>query len=168
MVAAGHQSWERGDLLALTFDDAEAEAAWICDRIEQLRGVPFRDAPEAEPARAVVVGLRGAVPLGREGRRPARRGAANGAASRSSSRGSTGSSTAPEIQAVVGIFRFMVGEIDAEDLQELWETAELLPDPAHDWPTALRVLEQGRDFGAAARWGVYNIQRALPRLPRGT
>ena len=30
MVAAGHQTWERGDLLALTFDDPEAEAAWIC------------------------------------------------------------------------------------------------------------------------------------------
>ena len=36
MVAAGHQTWERGDLLALTFDNPAAEAAWIVDRIEHL------------------------------------------------------------------------------------------------------------------------------------
>lgn len=33
MIAAGHQTWERGDLLALTFDDPEAEAVWVVDRI---------------------------------------------------------------------------------------------------------------------------------------
>ena len=49
MVAAGHQTWERGDLLALTFDDPEAEASWIVDRIEHLRGAPFRDRPDSEP-----------------------------------------------------------------------------------------------------------------------
>src|SRR5262245_55544873 len=48
MVAAGHQTWERGDLLALTFDDPEAEARWIVGRIEELRGVPFRSRPESE------------------------------------------------------------------------------------------------------------------------
>ena len=42
MVAAGHQTYERGDMLALTFDSAADEAAWICDRIERLRGVAVR------------------------------------------------------------------------------------------------------------------------------
>ena len=36
-------------MLALTFDSPTDEAAWICDRIERLRGVPFTDAPEAQP-----------------------------------------------------------------------------------------------------------------------
>ncbi|MEV6982299.1 ATP-dependent helicase [Sphaerisporangium sp. NPDC051017] len=49
MVASGHQRFERGDLLALAFDDAEAEAQWICDRIQHMRGLPFQDAPDAEP-----------------------------------------------------------------------------------------------------------------------
>ncbi|MGH3266448.1 MAG: hypothetical protein ACRDNS_31145, partial [Trebonia sp.] len=45
----GHQAFDRGDLLALTFDSAAGEAGWVCDRIERLRGVPFTDAPGAEP-----------------------------------------------------------------------------------------------------------------------
>ncbi len=47
MVAAGHQVWERGDLLALEHEDEDAEAAWICDRMETLLGVPFVDVPGA-------------------------------------------------------------------------------------------------------------------------
>ena len=66
MVAAGHQKWERGDLLALTFDDPELEATWIVDRIEQLQGVAFRDGTALRAAGAVVVGLRGSLPIGGE------------------------------------------------------------------------------------------------------
>ncbi len=49
MISAGNQRWERGDMLALELDDDVAEAAWICDRIQQLRSVPFVDSPGAEP-----------------------------------------------------------------------------------------------------------------------
>jgi len=37
---------------------------------------------------------------------------------------------APEIQAVVGNFRYMVVELDAVGLCELWEAADLLHEPA--------------------------------------
>ena len=77
MVAAGHQTYERGDMLALTFDSPTDEAAWICDRIERLRGVAVHRRPGGAAARAVLVGLRGAVPLGVQGRgRACRRAAA--------------------------------------------------------------------------------------------
>ena len=36
MVAAGHQQYEAGDILALSFDDSEAEARWVVDRMERL------------------------------------------------------------------------------------------------------------------------------------
>ena len=36
-------------MLALTFPDAEAEAAGIARRIASLVGTPFRDGPDAEP-----------------------------------------------------------------------------------------------------------------------
>jgi DNA helicase II / ATP-dependent DNA helicase PcrA len=49
MVASGHQTFERGDMLTLAFDASDEEAWWICDRIERMRGIPFRDQPEAEP-----------------------------------------------------------------------------------------------------------------------
>jgi DNA helicase-2/ATP-dependent DNA helicase PcrA len=49
MVAAGHQHWQRGDLLALEFPTPEAEASWICDRIQAMRGLAFTDTESAEP-----------------------------------------------------------------------------------------------------------------------
>ena len=64
----------------------------------------------------------------------------------------------PEIQAVVGIFRFMVSEIDSDALKALWDVAALIPAGA-DWTKALKVLETGRDFAAHKRHAVYNIQR---------
>ncbi len=43
IVAAGHQTWERGDLLSLDFDPEVAEVGWICDRLEAMRGLAFLD-----------------------------------------------------------------------------------------------------------------------------
>ena len=48
MVRAGHQSWVRGDLIARDFADEDAEAAWICDRIEAMRGLAFNDTSDSE------------------------------------------------------------------------------------------------------------------------
>ena len=157
MVSAENQQWERGDLLALTFDDADAEASWICDRIEDLRGVPFRDTPEAEPRglswsdcavlyRSVA---RDADPLVAEMRK---RGIPYVV------KGLNRLFDSVEIQAVVGIFRAMVGGLTDAELRALWEDADLLPEPAR-WHRAFAVLEKGRDFDRGARWGVYNIQR---------
>lgn len=157
MVAAGHQTWERGDLLALTFEDPEAEAMWIVNRIEHLRGVPFRDGPTSGPRglslsdcavlfRSVA---KDSGPVCAELRR------------RNIPfivKGLNRLFESPEIQAVVGIFRFVVREIDAEQLKALWDGAALIPTGAQ-WAGALKVLENGRDFGADRRHSVYNIQR---------
>jgi hypothetical protein len=48
MVAAGHQRWERGDLVAVELS-APAEARQIADRIQHLRGVPFKDGSDSAP-----------------------------------------------------------------------------------------------------------------------
>jgi DNA helicase-2/ATP-dependent DNA helicase PcrA len=157
MIAAGHQTWTRGDLLALTFDNPEAEAAWIVDRIEHLRGTPFRDDADSEPRGLswsdCAVLLRSVAkdsePVVAELRR---RGIPFIV------KGLNRLFESPEIQAVVGMFRFMVGEVDAEQLRALWDAATLIPTDA-DWNAALRVLENGRDFAAQKRHSVYNIQR---------
>jgi DNA helicase-2/ATP-dependent DNA helicase PcrA len=157
MVAAGYQTWERGDLLAVTFDNPEGEAAWVVDRIEHLRGVPFRDRPESEPRglswsdcavlfRSVA---HDSEPVCAELRR---RGIPFIV------KGLNRLFDSPEIQAVVGIFRFVVKEIETPQLHTLWEQAALIPSGA-DWKTALKVLENGRDFGTQRRHSVYNIQR---------
>ncbi len=157
MVATGHQTWNRGDLLALTFDTAEAEAAWICDRIQQMRGLPFQDAPDA-PARGLTWSdcavlfrsvAKDADQLVAELRR---RGIPYVV------KGLNRLFDSPEILATVGLFRYMVAEIDSSELQELWIGAELLPDPSL-WSKGVAVLDAGRDFDKGARWGTYNIQR---------
>jgi len=157
MVSAENQNWERGDLLALIFDDSAAEAAWICERIENLRGVPFRDTPASTDRglswsdfavlyRSVA---KDADPLVSELQR---RGIPYVV------KGLNRLFDSVEIQAVVGIFRMMVGELTESGLRELWSDANLLPTPRR-WRNAVAVLENGRDFDRGERWGVYNIQR---------
>ena len=157
MVAAGHQEWQRGDMLALPFDSSEDEARWMCDRIESMRGLAFRDVPSG-PERGLSWSdfavlyrsvAKDADPLVAELRR------------RSIPyvvKGLNRLFDTPEIQAVVGIFRYMVAEIDGTDLYDLWHDADLLPAGA-DWPKAMKVLDDGREFDQGARWGIYNIQR---------
>lgn len=157
MVASGHQRWERGDLLALAFDEPNAEATWIADRIEHLRGVPFLDRPDA-PERGLswsdcAVLFRSVAkdsgPLVEELRR---RGIPFIV------KGLNRLFESPEIQAVVGLFRFVMSQLEGSALRALWVNAQLMP-PEADWTAALDVLEAGRDFGADRRHSVYNIQR---------
>ena len=157
MTAAGHQLWERGDLLALTFDAPESEASWICDRMQELRGVPFNDTPTSEPRgltwsdfavlyRSVA---RDADPLVAELRRRDIPYVVKGLNRLFDS---------VEIQAVVTVFAYLVSEVGAQTLQEAWEQAELVP-VGLDWAPALAVLENARAVRDGSRWGVYNIQR---------
>src|SRR6185503_13385122 len=157
MIAAGHQTWERGDLLALTFDDPEAEAVWIVDRVEHVRGIPFRDTPESEPrglswSDCAILFRSVAKDSGPVAAELRRRGIPYIV------KGLNRLFESPEIQAVVGLFRFMTREIDDPTLRSLWTDANLLPRP-EQWHTAVEILERGRDFDRGDRWGVYNIQR---------
>ena len=157
MVSAGHQQWERGDLLALTLDDPGAEADWIVDRIEQLRGLAFTDGPGAEPrglswSDCAVLFRSVSADSGPVVEELRRRGIPFIV------KGLNRLFDSPEIQAVVGLFRFIVQELDAGMLRALWDSAQLIPDGA-DWAKALRLLEVGRDFSARKRHSVYNIQR---------
>ena len=65
----------------------------------------------------------------------------------------------PEIQAVVGVFRFMAGLDCGSRPASAVGRRESCSRPM---PTGLRrmaVLDEGRDFDRGERWGVYNIQR---------
>ena len=154
MVSAENQQWERGDLLALTFDDAGAEASWICDRIEQFHGVPFRGTPKSAPRglswsdcavlyRSVA---RDADPLVAEMRK---RGIPYVV------KGLNRLFDSVEIQAVVGIFRAMVGDLGASELRALWENADLLPEPAR-WHRAFEQIyfntSPAEKYDAFVKW----------------
>src|SRR5690606_13964251 len=156
MVPRSHQTWERGDLLALEFANPSDEAQWIVRRIEELQGMPFTDRPDAQPrglswsdCAVLYRTVKDAEPLVEELRR---RG------SPYIIKGLARLFDAPEIQAVVGMFRFMVGDISALDLARLLKSANLQHDPAL-LARGIRILEDGADFDRGDRWGVYNIQR---------
>ncbi|GAA0917301.1 ATP-dependent DNA helicase [Streptomyces thermoalcalitolerans] len=124
MTAAGHQTFERGDLLALEFPDTEAEATWLVDRMERLRGVPFQDREGSEPRgldwsdfavlfRSVKAD---AGPLVEELRR---RGIPYVI------KGPTKLFETPEVQAAVSCFRFIAGLADEQDVVDAWLDADV-------------------------------------------
>lgn len=161
MLYASHQQWERGDMLALQFEDAREEAEWIAQRIVDLQGMPFVDKPGGEArglswsdcavlfrsvkdADDLVAALkRREIPF--------------------IIKGLARLFDAPEIQACAGLFRHMMGEISTAGLRDLWDGAQLVPD-ASRWPAAMKVLADGADFEASDRWGVYNIQRLFLKV----
>lgn len=46
MDSSGTQSFERGDILALSFNDPTDEAHWIASKIKTLRGAAYQDRPD--------------------------------------------------------------------------------------------------------------------------
>jgi DNA helicase-2/ATP-dependent DNA helicase PcrA len=156
MLYASHQTWERGDMLALQFEDSLEEAAWIAERIQELQGMPFVDRPGGDArglswsdCAVLFRSVKDADALVEELRRRDVPFIIKGLARLFD---------AIEIQACVGLFRYMMGQIDSAELRGLWDTAELVPDPTR-WPDAVRVLDDGADFAKSTAWGVYNIQR---------
>ncbi|MFD5362417.1 ATP-dependent helicase, partial [Streptomyces tendae] len=156
MTAAGHQSFERGDLLALEFPDTDAEAAWLVGRMERLRGIPFQDREGVEPRgldwsdfavlfRSVKAD---AGPLVEELRR------------RDIPyviKGLTKLFETPEIQAAVTCFRFVAGLADQQDVVDAWASADigLTEDDIH---TGLPVLTTATQWDASKPWDSTTLQ----------
>jgi DNA helicase-2/ATP-dependent DNA helicase PcrA len=122
MTAAGHQTFERGDLLAMEFPDTGAEATWLVERMERLRGVPFHDREGSEPRgldwsdfavlfRSVKAD---AGPLVEELRH---RGIPYVI------KGLTKLFETPEVRAAVTCFRFVAGLADEQDVIDAWGDA---------------------------------------------
>jgi DNA helicase-2/ATP-dependent DNA helicase PcrA len=156
MEYASHQEWVRGDILALEFPEPDSEAEWIVDRIVALQGMPFVDAPDREPrglswsdCAVLYRTVKDAVPL------------VDALRARGIPyivKGLARLFDAPEIAALVGMFRYMVGEIAVADLRQLFTDAGLMPDLSL-FSRAISLLSSGADFTGGERWGTYNIQR---------
>jgi DNA helicase-2/ATP-dependent DNA helicase PcrA len=156
MIYASHQTWERGDMLALQFENSRSEAEWIAGRIEALRGMPFVDAP-GKPERgldwsdcAVLYrSVKDADSLVDELKRRGIPFIVKGLARLFD---------ADEIRACVGLIEYVVGNIDEVELHALWENADLIPLP-DKFDAAVAVLREAQDFEGGRRHGFYNIQR---------
>jgi len=158
MLAGGHQTFERGDLLAPSFATPDEEAAWIADRILALQGVPFVDEPATSPRGLSWADC--AVLL----RSVRRNGDAITAAFRAAGipyviAGLSNLFDAAEVQAAVSLFRYVAGEIDLRAVGASWRDADLGLTDA-DLRGGFGVLDRAKSWEAGKRWGAYNIQRA--------
>lgn len=156
MTAAGHQTFERGDLLTLEFPDTEAEAAWLIDRVERLRGTPFQDREGGQPRgldwsdfavlfRSVKAD---AGPLVEELRR------------RDIPyviKGLTKLFETPEVQAAVSCFRFVAGEADEQDVIDSWGDADVGLTEG-DIRAGLPVLTAAMRWDASKPWDATTLQ----------
>jgi DNA helicase-2/ATP-dependent DNA helicase PcrA len=162
MVAASHQAFERGDVLALDFPDPEAEAKWIAQRIQALRGMPFVDEPGKEPRGLTYsdcaillrsVGNNGGVitQVLDEAGIPFVVGGLADLFER------------PEIRAAVAVFRYMVREVDETTLRTAWQAANVgVTDD--DLTAGIAILNDARTFEVGKRWAAHNIQRSYLRF----
>lgn len=155
MKAAGHQRFERGDLLALTYDDPVQEARAIVDRIQQLQGMPFQDAPDA-PERALsyadcAVLFRSvrhdAGPLVEELRR---RGIPY------IIKGLVRLFETLEVQAAVACFRYIAGLIDAAAVKDAWRAADIGCDERLE--QGIAVLDEAIAWDESRPWDSITLQ----------
>ena len=158
MEASGHQAFERGDLLALTFGSPDEEAAWIARKILDLRGVPFRDEPEAEPrglswADCAIL-LRSVRRTGEAITR-----ALKAAGIPYVIGGLTNLFDAAEVQAAACLFEYIVGDADEATLHEARQAADVGLTDA-DLAQGQKVLDGAKSWKPGERWSAYNIQRA--------
>ena len=156
------QSFERGNMLSLSFKSSTEEAAWIASKIKSLVGVAFRDKPD-EPERGLswsdfAVLLRSV----RNNASPILN-ALDSAGIPYIVRGMNDLFDTAEVHASRGIFLFMVNQITEEQLRTLWLDANLGISEAK-LQLAIEHLKSERNWDVNKRFGLYNLQRLFLRF----
>jgi len=159
MIAANSQPFERGDLLAMTFDSPEREAKWIAKKILEMRGASFKDDPKATPRGLswsdCVILLRS---VRRNGEAVVR--ALDAAGIPYLINGLSNLFDAPEIQACVLLFDYITKEVTAKEVKNAWIAANLGLTTARI-SKGMAILDAARSWKKGQRWGAYNIQRVF-------
>lgn len=156
MLAAGHQTYERGDLLALTFASPGDEARWIVKKVLDLRGLPFKDTPDAEPRGLSWSDFAVLTRANKSGESIADELRAAGIPYMAS--GLAGLFETPEAIAAVSMFSFIDGSVDEAAVRAAWLAAQVGLTDA-DLDRGLAVLVRARTWTPDERWSTYNIQR---------
>jgi DNA helicase-2/ATP-dependent DNA helicase PcrA len=155
MESGGSQTFARGDLLALAFDDEEAEAAWIADKIKSLRGQPYRDEDESRGLSwsDCAVLLRSVRGNGRPIIEAMKASHIPYVVT-----GMSGLFDTAEAQASEGLFRHLAGEITYEVLAGLWQAANLGLS-RDELDRGLAVLVDRKTARPGVRFATYQLQR---------
>lgn len=158
MKPAGAQTFEPGDLVALAFDDPDAEAQWISETMAEIHGIAVR---EGDGERGIAwsdmaVLLRSVRKNGEAITRTlSEAGIPFVVAGMNNLFGTA------EAEAARQLFYFMAGRIEADALEAFWEDAATGA-PALD--AAIRSAAAARDAmhrDEGARFGFYSLQRTF-------
>lgn len=158
MKTTAAQDFEAGDIVALSFDTPVAEAQYIAQTCQSLRGVAIREGDEARGISWSDMAI-----LLRSVRRD---GAAIMSALDAANvpyviTGMDNLFATPEAEAARQLFYFLSGEVDEAALQQAWQAADLGIKSA-DLEHAIRAATQARLDMQNAQMGqfkVYNLQR---------
>jgi DNA helicase II / ATP-dependent DNA helicase PcrA len=166
MRPADAQTYEQGDIVALSFTDPDQEAAYIAQTIISLRGVAIGEPTAEEPNRMRGISWSDMAILLRSVRtngEPITR-ALDAAGIRYVVVGMNNLFDTAEAEAARQFFYFMAGRpnIDANMLRQVWLNAGLGL-TADDVSRAIDTAEKSRDGfdNPIERFGFYSIQRTL-------
>ena len=158
MESTGSQTFERGDLLCLEFADPDDEAAWIADKVQETLGIAFKEHDEQvrglswsdcaillrsvkKCAAPIVEALRARnIPY--------------------IVTGMSGLFETHEANAASGIFHFMTGAIDADELSRRWQDADLGLTQGQI-KAGVEMLVERSSFGSSESYSVYSLQRTF-------
>ncbi len=158
MKPTGAQDYEKGDIVALTFDSPEEEAAYIAETCIGLRGLPIKD---GESWRGIswsdmAILLRSVT---RDG--AAVMDALDSAGIPYVVKGMDNLFAKPESEAARQLFYFLADELSESDLEAAWRAADLDLDSAA-LETAIANAKKARTDmrdAEAGQFKVYNLQR---------
>lgn len=156
MVSKEKQVFTHGDMLCLRFTDPDVEAAWIVQKIAEMRGVPFEEngvtrgmawSDCAILLRSVRASAAPILQALRDANIPY------------IVKGMTGLFDTQEAQAATGVFLYLNNEIDRYALADLWANAELGL-TSEKIEAAIDLLDQ-RKASWPDEWqkSVYSLQR---------
>jgi len=157
MISSFAQSFDRGDILCLTFKDPKEEAAWIVRKIRSLVGVPFRDKPD-EVERGL--SWSDCAILLRSVRRSAGPilEALRSAGIPYVVRGMNDLFETPEVQAARVTFLFMTDHASEDDLRRSWMGADL-GISEEGLTKGISYLREEKKWDRGKKFSLYNLQR---------
>ncbi len=124
MVARSHQRFERGDILALPFPSAKAEAAWIADKMRELHGTPYQDRADSPPRGMAWSDMAVLLRSTRKDGGPIVE-ALKAEGIPTLTRGMTNLFDAPEAEAATVSLEYLSGLADAEAVRAAWAQADI-------------------------------------------
>jgi DNA helicase II / ATP-dependent DNA helicase PcrA len=159
MVSAGFHDYDRGDLLCISHASPTDEAEWIARKARSMIGTPIVDRPGGEP--------RGLAPSDIAVLLRTVRGTGSAIVNALRDQGlpvvvigMRGLFETTEVQAAVALYNYMVRRIEAEDLKEVWITADLGIDPER-LIGATSLMAQQREWTEPKGWATYSLQRTF-------